>query len=73
MPGFELGGVADQDRFDLVDQSGLFIGDVGQHPADRDRLTGVDGSVGDGVGQHWPRVQHLTQTHELPCFGRADA
>ncbi len=70
---FELGGVADQDRFDLVDQSRLFIGDVGQDPADRDRLTGVDGTVADGVGQHWPCVQHLTQSHQQPCFGRADA
>ncbi len=48
--GFELGGVADQHGFDLVDQAGFVVGDVGQHPADRHGLGRVDCAVGDGVG-----------------------
>ena len=71
--GFELAGVADQHSFDLVHQSRLFVGDVGQDPADRDRLGGVDGTVGDRVREDRPRIQHLAQAHEGACFGRADA
>ena len=60
--GFELAGVADQHRFDLVDQCRVLVGDVGQHPTDRHRLGGVDGTVDDRVGQDRPLIQHLAQT-----------
>ncbi len=47
---FEVAGVADQHGFDLVDQAGFVVGDVGQHPTDRHGLGGLTRAVGDGVG-----------------------
>jgi hypothetical protein len=65
--------VADQDRFDLVDQARLLDRYIGPDPADRGRLTRVDGAVGDRVREHRPDIEHLTERHQPSRLGGGDA